>query len=324
MSTCLRSGRSRRGGLRRAAGGGVSEAAEPDAAATLNNRAGLVFRIDGLRYRYPSADDVAVDGVSFDLADGEIFGFLGPSGAGKSTTQKILIGLLRDYQGRIEYRGRDLRSLGRNFYEDIGVDFEVPVAFSKLTALENLSFFSKLYRQTADVEPLLEQVGLWPDKDKKVGEYSKGMKVRLNFVRALLNKPTTLFLDEPTSGLDPVNSRIVKDMIADYRSDGGTVFLTSHIMSDVDELCDRVAFISRGRIAVIDTPHNLKLRYEKPTVTVEYRDGTETQVKSFSIKAIRTPEFHQLLDTNDIVSIHSGETTLEDVFVDVVGERLNG
>jgi energy-coupling factor transporter ATP-binding protein EcfA2 len=131
------------------------------------------------------------------------------------------------------------------------------VAFSKLTALENLSFFTKLYRHTADVEPLLRQVGLWPDKDKKVGEYSKGMKVRLNFVRALLNRPTTLFLDEPTSGLDPVNSRIVKDMIADYRSNGGTVFLTSHIMSDIDELCDRVAFVSHGRIAVIDTPHNL-------------------------------------------------------------------
>ena len=303
----------------------MSETTEPNARAVRANGAGsLVFRVDGLRYRYPHANDVAVDGVSFDLADGEIFGFLGPSGAGKSTTQKILIGLLRDYQGRIEYRGHDLRGLGRDFYEEIGVDFEVPVAFSKLTALENLSFFTKLYRHTAEVQPLLEQVGLWPDKDKKVGEYSKGMKVRLNFVRALLNRPTTLFLDEPTSGLDPVNSRIVKDMIADYRSDGGTVFLTSHIMSDVDELCDRVAFVSHGRIAVIDTPHNLKLRYGKRTVTVEYHDGTGTQVKTFPMEAIRTPEFHRLLDTRDIVSIHSGETTLEDVFIHVVGERLDG
>ncbi|HEX3199268.1 MAG TPA: ABC transporter ATP-binding protein, partial [Propionibacteriaceae bacterium] len=151
---------------------------------------GPVFRVERLRYRYPQAQDRAVDDVSFTVAEGEIFGFLGPSGAGKSTTQKILIRLLRDYAGRIEYRGADHRSLGNDFYQEIGVGFETPIAFSKLTALENLAFFRKLYRHSADVEPLLQRVELWPDKDKKVGEYSKGMKVRLNFVRALLNEPT--------------------------------------------------------------------------------------------------------------------------------------
>jgi fluoroquinolone transport system ATP-binding protein len=284
---------------------------------------GPVFRVERLRYRYPQAQDRAVDDVSFTVAEGEIFGFLGPSGAGKSTTQKILIRLLRDYEGRIEYRGADHRSLGNDFYQEIGVGFETPIAFSKLTALENLAFFRKLYRHSADVEPLLQRVGLWPDKDKKVGEYSKGMKVRLNFVRALLNEPTMLFLDEPTSGLDPVNSRIVKDMIADFRAHGGTVFLTSHIMSDVDELCDRVAFVAHGKLTEIDTPHNLKLRYGKRTVTIEYEDGDETQTMVFAMEDLRTPEFHHLIDTKDIETIHSGESTLEDIFIHVVGERLD-
>jgi fluoroquinolone transport system ATP-binding protein len=166
-------------------------------------------------------------------------------------------------------------------------------------------------------------VGLWPDKDKKVGEYSMGMKVRLNFVRALLNEPTMLFLDEPTSGLDPVNARTVKDMIIDFRANGGTVFLTSHIMSDVDELCDRVAFISHGKLTEIDTPHNLKMRYGKRTVAVEYKDGHHTKTKVFAMDDLCTPEFHRLIDTAEIETIHSGESTLEDIFIHVVGERLD-
>jgi fluoroquinolone transport system ATP-binding protein len=293
------------------------------AATEQENGGGAAFRVDGLRYRYPHATDRAVDGISFTIGKGEIFGFLGPSGAGKSTTQKILIRLLGDYEGRIEYRGKDLRSFGRDFYQDIGVDFETPIAFSKLTALENLLFFQRLYRHSTDVEPLLERVGLWLDKDRKVGEYSRGMKVRLNFVRALLNEPTMLFLDEPTSGLDPINARTLKDMIIDFRANGGTVFLTSHIMSDVDELCDRVGFIAHGKLMEIDAPRNLKLRYGKRTVTVEYQIGAEYRTKVFAMEELRTPEFHRLIDTTKIETIHSGESTLEDIFIHVVGERLD-
>jgi fluoroquinolone transport system ATP-binding protein len=132
-----------------------------------------------------------------------------------------------------------------------------------------------------------------------------------------------LFLDEPTSGLDPVNARTVKDMIIDFRANGGTVFLTSHIMSDVDELCDRVAFISHGKLTEVDTPHNLKLRYGKRTVTVEYKDGDHIETKVFAMGDLRRPEFHRLIDTAEIETIHSGENTLEDIFIHVVGERLD-
>jgi fluoroquinolone transport system ATP-binding protein len=282
-----------------------------------------IFTVEHLRYHYPQAKEYAIDGIDFTIGEGEIFGFLGPSGAGKSTTQKILIRLLQDYEGQITYRGKDLKRFGNELYEEIGVGFEMPISFSKLTALENLSFFQKLYRQSVDVEPLMRQLGLWPDKDKKVGEYSKGMKMRLNFVRALLNAPRMLFLDEPTNGLDPVNARILKDMILSFRARGGTVFLTSHIMSDVDELCDRVAFIAQGRLTVMDSPRHLKLRYGKRTVTVEYKADGDTRAEVFPMEAIKTPVFHHLLDSREIETIHSGETTLEDIFLQVVGVQLH-
>ncbi|HQD86809.1 MAG: ABC transporter ATP-binding protein, partial [Bacillota bacterium] len=157
---------------------------------------GIAFKVENLRFRYPSSKEDTIKGISFDIREGEVFGFLGPSGAGKSTTQKILIKLLEDYAGNIEYFGKNLKALDKSFYEEIGVGFEMPVHFTKLTALENMKFFSGFYRQTANIQDLMERVGLWDYRDVKVGEFSKGMKVRLNFVRALLNKPRVLFLDE--------------------------------------------------------------------------------------------------------------------------------
>jgi fluoroquinolone transport system ATP-binding protein len=132
-----------------------------------------------------------------------------------------------------------------------------------------------------------------------------------------------LFLDEPTNGLDPVNARILKNMILDFRARGGTVFLTSHIMSDVDALCDRVAFIARGKLAEMDSPRHLKLRYGKRTVKVEYKEDDATRSEVFSMEAIKTPAFHHLLATREIETIHSGETTLEDIFLQVVGVQLH-
>ena len=230
--------------------------------------------------------------------------------------------LLRDFEGEIVYRGRPLAGYGDEFYQDIGVSFEMPISFSKLTAMENLQFFQKLYKNTVDVEPLMRRVGLWEDRDKKAGEYSKGMKIRLNYVRALLNDPKFLFLDEPTNGLDPANARIMKDMIRDFRKDGGTVFLTSHIMSDVDELCDRVAFIADGKLREIDSPRNLKIKYGKRTVKVEYRENGELKTSEFTMDEIKTPAFFELLKTKEIETLHSGETTLEEIFIQVTGVAL--
>ncbi|MDO9536150.1 MAG: ABC transporter ATP-binding protein [Bacillota bacterium] len=281
-----------------------------------------MIKVKDLHFKYPRNESNTINGIDFEIKEGEIFGFLGPSGAGKSTTQKILMKLLREYKGEIEYRGKPLASYGDEFYQDIGVSFEMPISFSKLTALENLEFFKNLYKNTVDVEPLLKQVGLWDDRDKKAGEYSKGMKIRLNFVRALLNDPKFLCLDEPTNGIDPANARIMKDMIRDFRNKGGTVFLTSHIMSDMDELCDRVAFIADGKLREMDSPRNLKIKYGKRSVKVEYRENGELLTQEFSMAEIKTPVFCDLLRDKEIETLHSGETTLEEIFIKVTGVAL--
>ncbi len=283
-----------------------------------------MFKVKNLVFKYPKNTDNTIKGIDFEIKQGEIFGFLGPSGAGKTTTQKILVKLLNYEMGEISFDEKDLKKFNDAFYEEIGVCFEMPISFSKLTAMENLEFFQKLYKNHAEIQPLMERLGLWEDRNKLVGEYSKGMKIRLNLVRALLNKPRMLFLDEPTNGLDPKNSRIVKDIIREFARNGGTVFLTSHIMSDVDELCDRVAFITDGKIAEIDSPRNLKIKYGKRTVTVEYKEDNQTHSKVFNMDEIKTDEFTQLIQTKEIETIHSGETTLEEIFIQVTGVKLHG
>ncbi len=283
-----------------------------------------MFKVDDLKFRYKNNKEDVLKGISFEIKEGEIFGFLGPSGAGKSTTQKIIIKILENYQGHISYKGKDLKDYNNDFYEEIGVSFEMPIHFSKMTAMENINFFLRLYKNNADIEQLMKRVGLWEDRNKMVGEFSKGMKIRLNLVRALLNKPKMLFLDEPTNGLDPTNAMILKDMIREFRVGGGTVFITSHIMADIDQLCDRVAFIVNGEIKEIDSPRNLKIRYGKKAVSVEYKENGSTATKEFPMQEIgKNSDFLEILTTKDIETIHSGETTLEDIFIKVTGVKLS-
>ncbi|MDX9692143.1 MAG: ABC transporter ATP-binding protein [Acholeplasmataceae bacterium] len=283
-----------------------------------------MFSVKDLRFTYPKNKEETIKGISFDIAKGEIFGFLGPSGAGKSTTQKILIKLLDQYKGIISYDGKNIAELDDSFFENIGVSFEMPIHFSKMTAMENINFFLKLYKRNADVEELMKSVGLWEDRDKMVSEYSKGMKIRLNFVRAMLNDPEMLFLDEPTNGLDPANAMILKDLIRAFKQRGGTVFITSHIMNDIDQLCDRVAFIVNGEIKEIDSPRDLKIKYGKRTIKVEYKENGHTETETYTMDHIGQNEaFLNLLKTKDIETIHSGETTLEEIFIKVTGVGLN-
>ncbi|MEO0595472.1 MAG: ABC transporter ATP-binding protein, partial [Chloroflexota bacterium] len=234
-----------------------------------------MISVNNLHYTYPNAKNEALHGISFEIAEGEIFGFLGPSGAGKSTTQKILIGLLKTYEGQISIMGRELKQWGQDYYEHVGVSFELPNHYLKLTALENLNYFRSLYStDTYDPREVLAWVGLEDDIDKKVGDFSKGMKIRMNVARSLLHKPKLLFLDEPTSGLDPVNARNIKNLILRMRENGTTVFVTTHNMTVADELCDRVGFIADGSISVVDAPRTLKKQYGKRNVQIEYLNGS--------------------------------------------------
>jgi len=264
-----------------------------------------------------------IENTCFEVYSGEIFGFLGPSGAGKSTLQKILTGLLTTYTGSVLVNGEEVKRHNNLFYENIGVDFEFPSLYEKLTARENLEFFASLYKKHRDVFTLLNCVGLQNDADKKVSDYSKGMKSRLNFIKALLHEPKTLFLDEPTSGLDPSNSRILKDMILEEKAKGRTIIITTHNMYDATELCDRVAFIVDGKVKALDTPHNLIMRRGASKLSYSYcENGTEVKAEIPLGKTAEDAVLSGLIQSNSLKSIHSGEPTLNDIFVELTGRRL--
>ncbi|MFC6087642.1 ABC transporter ATP-binding protein, partial [Sphaerisporangium aureirubrum] len=163
---------------------------------------------------------------------------------------------------------------GQDFYRRVGVSFELPNHYQKLTALENLEFFASLHSgPVRDPMELLDSVGLAGDAHTRVGKFSKGMQMRLVFVRALLHDPDLLFLDEPTSGLAPANARTVRNLVLAEKARGKTVFLTTHDMATADQLCDRVAFVVDGRIATLDSPRELKVARSRRQVRVEYRDA---------------------------------------------------
>lgn len=283
-----------------------------------------MIEVQDLSYTYPRASEPAVRGLQFAIQPGEIFGFLGPSGAGKSTTQKILIGLLKGYQGQITLLGKELRTWGPDYYEQIGVSFELPNHYQKLTALENLNYFRSLYSgPTHEPQTLLDMVGLNDAGNTPVGQFSKGMQMRLNFVRALLHRPRLVYLDEPTSGLDPVNARRIKEIIREQQAAGTTFFLTTHDMTTADELCDRVAFIIDGQIKLIDAPRALKLRYGERKVRIEYHLNSHVETQDFALDGLGSnDDFLRLLRQHEVQTIHTQETTLEQIFIQATGRRL--
>lgn len=283
-----------------------------------------MIAVTNLSFTYHRASAFAVRDLSFSIQRGEIFGFLGPSGAGKSTTQKILIGLLRDYQGAVTVFGKRLAELGADYYERIGVSFEMPNHYLKLTALENLRYFSALYqRPTQSPQALLEMVGLHEDGTLLVSQYSKGMKGRLSVARSLLHNPDLLFWDEPTAGLDPVNARRIKDLARAQQQAGRTIFLTTHDMAIADELCDHVAFIVAGQIALIDTPRALKLRYGQPQVRVEHGPDGHREQRDFPLAGLgHNAEFLALLQAGQVQTLHTQEASLADIFIQVTGHGL--
>jgi fluoroquinolone transport system ATP-binding protein len=279
------------------------------------------IEVMALRVRYPGASTDAVAGVDFTVTAGEVFGFLGPNGAGKSTTQRVLTGQHRDFTGSVSVLGRPVRDWGRQLYQRIGVGFELPAYFAKLTGRENLAAFAALYDGPVEpVEAVLEAVGLTAAADRRASEYSKGMAMRLNLARAILHRPDVLFLDEPTSGLDPVSAADVRGIIRTQAATGRTVFLTTHDMATADELCDRVAFLHAGRLAAVDTPRRLKLAHGSRTVAVEYSADGRTRRAEFDAPC--SPGLLDLLAHTDVQTVHSREASLAEVFVAVAGAPL--
>jgi len=262
--------------------------------------------------------------MNFEIHKGEVFGFLGPSGAGKTTTQRLIIGLLRNYTGHIKVLGKERNQWGKDFYEQVGVAFDFPNLYTKLTAAENLELIGAYYnRKINNPDELLDRVGLLPDKNVRVESFSKGMKMRLNFIRSLMHQPDLMFFDEPTSGLDPTNAHIIKDIISEQKKAGKTVFLTTHNMTVAEQLCDRVAFIVDGKIVVIGSPKELMIEHGKRRVKIEYQvDGNLIETEFEMSHLAGNKAFIDLLKTADIKTIHSCEATLEDIFIKLTGRKL--
>ena len=264
-----------------------------------------------------------VENVSFHVGRGEIFGFLGPSGAGKSTIQKVLTGLNTKYKGSVKVAGTETRERTNRFYERIGVDFEFSTCYEKFTARENLNYFGSLYdRPLRSTEELLRMVGLENDGDKKVSDFSKGMRSRLNFIKALVHNPDILFLDEPTSGLDPTNSRLMKDIILAEKKRGKTIIITTHNMFDATELCDQVAFIVSGKVSALDTPHNLIMSRGAAKIRYSYFENGEKTGECMLTQTADDKRLNELIQSNSLRSVHSSEPTLNDIFVDITGRTL--
>lgn len=283
-----------------------------------------MIQVENLNFTYKKTRKKAIQEMSFDVKEGEVFGFLGPSGAGKTTTQRLIIGLLRNYHGKIEVLGKERNQWGKDYYEHIGVAFDFPNLYTKLTAKENLQLIGAYYKnECEDPDKLLERVGLLPEKDVRVENFSKGMKMRLNFVRSIMHNPRLMFFDEPTSGLDPMNAHIIKEIILEQKKANKTIFLTTHNMTVAEQLCDRVAFIVEGKIVVIGSPKDLMIEHGKRVVNVEFRMNGNNHAENFDLQNLgENLEFMNILKSAEIKTIHSCEATLEDIFIKLTGRNL--
>jgi ABC-2 type transport system ATP-binding protein len=202
----------------------------------------------------------AVENLSLDVREGEVFGFLGPNGAGKTTTIRMLTSLIAPTDGSATVAGFALGRQDTEIRRTVGVLTETPGMYDTLSAEYNLRIFAELYEVRdvkAQVEKYLRMLGLWERRSDAAGTFSKGMKQKLAIARALLHEPRILFLDEPTAGLDPEASHLVRDFIDELRKEGRTIFLCTHNLDEADRLCDRVG-VFKTRLLVVDTPANLR------------------------------------------------------------------
>jgi len=283
-----------------------------------------MIKVQNLYHDYSGKGKYAVQNINFEISKGEIFGFLGPSGAGKSTVQNIMTGLVQLQKGEVTYDGRSIKNIDSNFFNKIGVSFELPNLYQKLTGYENLKYYAGLFSvKTENPMKLLSLVGLESAADKKTSEYSKGMKQRLVFARALINNPQILFLDEPLSGLDPGTGAKIKDIIISKKKDGTTIFLTTHNMYLAEEVCDRVAFLFEGKIVAMDTPRNLKLKYGQKSVQIEYIEEKQiTKKVLFLDNEFDRTFLNNLIKDSKLQTIHSQEASLEQIFIKLTGRGL--
>lgn len=264
----------------------------------------------------------AVDNLSFTVESGEIFGFLGHNGAGKTTTIRMLTGQLRPTTGQARVAGCDVVTEQGRLKPLIGVVSEYQNLYERMSGRENLALAARLYdTDQKRIDESLDLVGLKDRADDNTRNYSNGMKQRLLIARALLHRPQIIFLDEPTSGLDPVVGRDIRRLVLELSQQGVTIFLTTHYMEEADQLCNRLAFISEGRIVALDTPDNLKVAYGQKCLNIRLDDGQSLTITLDDQNAGK--RLGELIQDGRIRTLHSAEATLEEVFIQITGRRLS-
>lgn len=278
------------------------------------------IEVEGLSRTFNSRR--AVDDISFTVEAGEIFGFLGHNGAGKTTSIRMLTGQLRPTSGHARVAGCDVIADQQRLKPLIGVVSEHQNLYERMSARENLIFAARLYgADTRRIDEALDQVGLLDRANDNVQQYSNGMKQRLLIARSLLHSPQIIFLDEPTRGLDPIVGRDIRRLVLDLSRAGITVFLTTHYMEEADQLCNRIAFISAGKIVALDTPDNLKLAHGQKSLQVRLNDGQSLMIPLDDQDS--GDKIKQLVTSGQIRTLHSAEATLEEVFIQMTGRKLS-
>jgi ABC-2 type transport system ATP-binding protein/Cu-processing system ATP-binding protein len=279
----------------------------------------------------------AVNNVSFMVKKGEIFGFLGPNGAGKTTTIKAMLDLIHTDTGMIKINGIDVQSHGKEAKKYVGYMPEKVAFYDNLTALQNMRFYAEItHASKEECIHLIEEFGLGDTGKKRVGKFSKGMVQRLGMARAVLADPPILILDEPSGGLDPRGVVLIRDKILEMKKKGTTIFVSSHILSEIQEICDRVGIIDKGVLVAQDTVEGLSKKLNlKPQITVTVASMSakiENEVKKLpGVNSVKTQENTLeivcdgamkakviLAITNaggNIQNLQTKEPSLEDVFM---------
>jgi len=285
-----------------------------------------------------------LDGISFEVEEGEVFGYLGPNGAGKTTTLRIILGLLNPTSGKAIVMGKNLAE-DDEARKKIGVVLENDGLYEDLSAFDNLEYYAQLYdvsNRKEKIEDLLRFVGLYERRREKVGVFSKGMRRKLAIARAIIHDPEILFLDEPSAGLDPEAQRMVRNLIVELSRKGRTIFLNSHDLDEVQRICDRIAILQRGRLMVCDAVENLRKKFSKPVTAISTTDEKSAKraleilnslgisdcningkIITFVFREDKQSHLLRILTESgiEIEEIRKVTKTLEDIYLEIIRRR---
>ncbi len=267
------------------------------------------------------ADREVLSGISLDIRPGTVFGLLGPSGAGKTTLIKILTGQILLGSGEVNVLGKNVKDLTGSDKKKIGILMDDHGVYERMSCSDNLKIFADIYGiPHSEIAKTLSAVDLGDAAKRPASKLSKGMRARLQLARVLMISPKILFLDEPTSGLDPMTMRYIHKLILDQRDKGCTVFLTTHNMEEASVLCDEVALLNEGRIVDHGAPVEICRRYNhQKKISIHLTSGEDVELEHGAGSAAL---ISSLLEQGKIETIHSSEPTLESVFLELTGRRL--